>query len=262
MTAFDLYKAGKLADALHAQLQAVKDNPGDPNRRVFLFELSTFAGDLDRARRQIEAVKYDEPERDAAVATYGQLIGAEEKRRRLFSDGLAPQFLADPPEHVTLRLDAVQRLRDKKLAEASELVARANSLAPTLRGELNSKTFEGLRDADDLFAGVLEVMALGNYFWVPLELVEAMVMKPPEFPRDLLWFPAHLETAESAGDVFVPVLYPNSHLAGADDIKLGRANDWQAVEGGMMRGIGARTFLVGDDGMNLLEWRQLQMGRD
>ena len=65
MNASELYKAGKLSDALQAQLQAVKENPGDPNRRVFLFELSAFAGDLDRAVRQIDAVHYGEPERDA-----------------------------------------------------------------------------------------------------------------------------------------------------------------------------------------------------
>src|SRR5438105_3324331 len=158
MNASELYKAGKLSDALQAQLQAVKENPGDPNRRVFLFELSAFAGDLDRAVRQIDAVHYGEPERDAAVDSYRRLLEAEGKRRKVFSDGMAPQFLQDPPEHVKLRLEAVQRLRENKPQEASELVARANALMPALRAALNGKSFEGLRDADDLFAGILEVM--------------------------------------------------------------------------------------------------------
>ena len=89
MNASELFKSGKLQAALDAQIQEVKGNPGDPSRRLFLFELAAFSGDLDRARRQIEAVKYDEAERDTMVIHYRVLLDCEEKRRRLFRDGLA-----------------------------------------------------------------------------------------------------------------------------------------------------------------------------
>src|ERR1700692_2735817 len=95
MNATDLFKQGRLKEALDAQLQEVKAKPGDHGKRLFLFELSAFAGDLDRARRQIDAVKYDDPEQQMATEGYRKLLDGEEKRRRLFRDGVAPKFLGE-----------------------------------------------------------------------------------------------------------------------------------------------------------------------
>jgi type VI secretion system protein ImpE len=187
MNASDLFKAGKLQNALDAQLPEVRTNPADQGKRLFLFELLAFAGDLDRARRQIDAIQYDQPELVAAVLSY-----------------------------------------------------------------------KSLRDCDDLFAGVLEVMAQGGYYWVPLEQIETLTLKPPGFPRDLLWAPARLELADSGGNVFLPVLYPASHEHSDEAIKLGRATDWKEIPDGPVQGVGGRTFLVDEDAISLLEWRKLE----
>ena len=103
MNATELFRSGKLQEAIDAQVREVKTNPVDQGQRLFLFELLVFAGDLDRAGRQIEAIHYDNPELDGAVLAYRQLLDAEKARRRLFHEGLRPQFLAEPPEHVRLR---------------------------------------------------------------------------------------------------------------------------------------------------------------
>jgi len=58
MKAGDLFKVGKLQEAIDLQIREVKANPGDPNRRLFLFELIAFTGDLDKARKQLEAISY------------------------------------------------------------------------------------------------------------------------------------------------------------------------------------------------------------
>jgi type VI secretion system protein ImpE len=114
---------------------------------------------------------------------------------------------------------------------------------------------------DDLFGTVLEVMAHGNYYWLPLEQVETLAMNAPQFPRDLLWIPARLLLTDAAtGDVFLPALYPGSHEHPDDQVKLGRTTDWTATEGAPARGLGLREFLVGDDAVTILEWRELQMG--
>src|SRR5262249_42996516 len=150
MNASELLQAGKLQEAIDAQLKEVKAHAADHGKRIFLFELLAFAGDLDRARRQIDAVKYDDLERDTAVLAYRKLLEAEQARRRLFSDGLQPQFLVAPPEHVRLRLDAVNRLREKRFAEAAEVLAKAAEATPAVQGLLNNKPFTTLRDCDDL----------------------------------------------------------------------------------------------------------------
>jgi type VI secretion system protein ImpE len=258
MNASELFQAGKLQAAIDAQLQVVKANPADPSRRLFLFELAAFAGDLDRAKRQIEAVQYGEMERDAAVAAYRKLIDAEDKRRRLFRDGLAPRFLAAVPEQAQRRLEAVNRLREGRQTEAAALLAGANEQAETLEGTFQGKPFRGFRDADDLFGTVLEVMAHGEYFWVPAEQIDSLALNPPRFPRDLIWMPARLMLKEGEnGEVFLPVLYPQSHEHPDDQVRLGRSTDWKQAEGGPVRGVGARTFLVGEDGVALAEWREL-----
>jgi type VI secretion system protein ImpE len=260
MTASELYKAGKLADALAAQIQDVKAKPADQSRRLFLFELAVFSGDLDRAARQIEAVSYTETERELALAGYRKLLDAEKLRRRLFSESLAPKFLAEPPDHVRIRLEAINRIREGRTTEASELLQKANDLAPPLKGTLNGKAFEGIRDADDLFGPVLEVMAHGNYYWLPLEQVECLALNGPEFPRDLIWTPARLMMTEGEhGEIFIPALYPSSHEHDDEQVKLGRANDWKTLDGGAVLGRGARAYLVGDDASALPEWRELQL---
>jgi type VI secretion system protein ImpE len=82
MNPAELYKAGQLAEAVNAQIGEVKANPADHARRLFLFELLAFAGDWDRARRQIDAVQYNEPDLDIAVLAYRKLLDAEQKRRQ------------------------------------------------------------------------------------------------------------------------------------------------------------------------------------
>jgi type VI secretion system protein ImpE len=261
MNATELFKAGQLQQAIDAQVQVVKSKPADQGARIFLFELLCFAGDLDRAQRQIEAVKYEEMEREAAVLEYRKLLDSERLRRRLFTEGLKPKFFFDPPQHVTLRLEALNCLRDNQPGEAAELVARADQAAPPVKGNLNGQAFDGLRDCDDLFGPILEVMALGEYYWLALEQIDTVAKSQPSSPRDLCWAPARLEVREGpAGDVFLPALYPNSHVHADDQVKLGRMTDWTNPEQGPVRGIGARMFLLGDDAINLLEWRQLQMG--
>src|SRR5262249_39700940 len=106
------FKAGQLQEALDAQLKAVKADPADHGKRIFLFELLVFAGDLERARKQIGLVDYGELEVDAAVLAYNKLLDAEAARRNLFAFGTAPRFFGEVPEHIHWRLDALACLRE------------------------------------------------------------------------------------------------------------------------------------------------------
>lgn len=260
MSTSDLFKAGRLQEAIDAQVREVKANPADHAKRLFLFELLAFAGDLERARRQIDAVNYGEMERDTAVLAYRKLLDAEEVRRRVFREGVMPQFLVPPPQHLGKRLEAVNCLRGNQPAEAARLLKEATAAEPALKGQLNDKPFTILRDCDDLFGPVLEVMAHGDYYWLPLEQVDTLTANAPKLLRDLLWLPGRLEVRNGpAGNVFLPALYPGSHEHPDDQIKLGRLNDWKSSEAGPVRGVGLRMFLVNDDAVSLLELRKLQV---
>lgn len=258
MNASDLYQAGRLRDALHAQLQAVKGDPVDPAKRIFLFELLLFTGDIDRARKHLEAADYNDIKMDSAKQEYRRLLDAEQARRLLFQTSREPGFLAEPPEHVRWRIEALTHLRENRLEAAAQLITRANEAIPQMTGTLNKKPFSGLRDADDVFGSVLEVMAQGRYFWVPLEQVAGLAMNPPKYPRDLFFFPARLSLRDGQeGEVYLPALYPFSHQASEEALQLGRATDWKTPEIGPVQGLGARTFLIGEDLSALADWREL-----
>src|SRR5271168_1343999 len=117
LNASELYKSGRLTEAIAAQTQEVRAAPLDCGMRFFLFELLTFAGDIDRSRRQIEALGYEEVEQASAHSTYCRVVDSERSRRWLFDeldpavaqgllegDRIRPQFLVEPPFHIRLRL--------------------------------------------------------------------------------------------------------------------------------------------------------------
>jgi type VI secretion system protein ImpE len=258
MNAGEHYKAGRLREAIDVQIQEVKANPGDQSRRLFLFELLAFAGDFDRARRQLDAVTYDDPDRNLSVLSYRALLDSEAARRRLFAEGVAPEFFGTPSEHLRLRLEAVARLREDHPEEAAETLARAEEATPPIRGSLNDTAFESLRDADDLLSGVLEVMTQGRYYWVGLDQVSSLAMNPPGTPRDLLYIPARLELPDLAGEIYLPALYPGTYAHPDDQVKLGRLSDWKTYDNGPTLGLGLHTYLRDEDDVSLLEWREFR----
>ncbi len=260
MVASEAYRAGRLGEAIEAQVREVKAHPVDTGARMFLFELLAFAGEYDRARRQIEAIRCEQPAQQAALAAYHGLLDSESARRRLFQEGMPPKFLAEPPAHVRLRLEAVKDLREGRGEEASRRLEEADRLAGTILGTVNGSACEGFRDADGLFGTVLEVFAKDEYYWVPLEQVDSLAMVAPAAPRDLIWVPARIEIQGSNGEVFLPALYPRTAEQTDDALKLGRATDWLETDGGPVLGLGSRQFLMGDGDLNILEWREFRAG--
>jgi type VI secretion system protein ImpE len=100
MEAKQCFEAGNLAGAIEAVTAEVKARPTDTVRRTFLFELLCFAGEFDRAQKQLDAVGQVDSQSEWAVQVYTNILHAERARRRLFRDGLRPEFLLDPPAYV------------------------------------------------------------------------------------------------------------------------------------------------------------------
>ncbi len=263
MTAQELYEKGQLQAAIDAQIADVKAKPGDQSKRLFLFELLCFAGEWDRAQRQMDAMKFEDVELEAAALGYRKLLDSEAARRKVFKEGQRPKFLGESaeapvPNHVRLRLEAIAALRQDKQAEATALLAEAEACTPSLTGTLNGAEFDLLCDADSVLSGVLEVMAQGNYFWVPLSSVAAIGINPPKYPRDLLWIPAQLQTHNGeTGQVYLPALYPLSGEHADESVRLGRMTDWSDKPDAPVVGKGLKMFLAGADAVTILDWREL-----
>ena len=260
MDAGAAFKAGKLAEALSKQTELVKTHPADQSKRLFLFELLAFSGQWDRAARQADAIRYEEVELETAAQGYRKLVESELRRQQWWQAGKAPEFFSPPTAATKLRLEAANLIRGGKPQEAAGLLAQAAGQEPAIAGTLNDKPFTALRDCDDLWGPVIEVMAHGSYYWVPLEQVDTISVTRPKFPRDLLWLPALLSIKDGpAGNVFLPGLYPGSSEHPDDQVKLGRLTDWLGEDGNPVLGVGQHTYLVDEEPIGLWEWEQLTM---
>lgn len=256
-----LLEDGKLDEAIAQLVGGVKARPSDLARRTFLFELLCFAGEWDRAGRQLDAIGHLDggPLAMVGVQAYRNLLEAERRRARLFEAGERPRFPLEPPESVTARLEALDLARAGRGVEAKARIDAAGP-GPEILGDVGGVAFEGLQDADDLLGPVLEVFAPAGYCWVPWEQVQYLAVPPPAGLRDLLWAPAKLASFDGQlGEVFLPCLYPGTAADPDGATRLGRVTDWREQPGGLVRGVGRKLFLVGEEARTLQEIGTIQL---
>lgn len=261
MTPEELFRAGDLKGALAAQTEAVRAKPADAGRRTFLFELLAFAGELDRAEKQLEALATQTSDAEWAVQVYRNILHAERIRRRVFAEGLAPQFLLDPPAYMGHYLQACAHLSRGDYAACRQQLDQGEQQRPPLRAIINGQAWDDVRDGDDLLAPVLELIIQRDYIWLPLEQIRALQVLQPERARDLIWAAVRLELADgSHRSGYTPVLYPGSHMLEDDRLRLGKLTDWRTLESGITLGMGSHTLLAGEGMVGLLDCREVVFG--
>lgn len=261
-TAGALFRAGKLAPAIERAGLAVKKSPGDLGARVLLAELLLLAGNLERADVILDAASEAEPSAAVMVAEFRQLLRADMARRQLRRDGRIPEFLGEPTPAAREILAALVDLRAGDKAAAGQHANEAELLRPRVPGRAGEKSFDDFRDVDDLCAGFFEVLTTtGKYYWIPTERVVTVEFEPPRRARDLAWRRASMSVREGPdGVVYLPAIYGNDDPDLSDDYRLGRATDWREEAGGPVRGVGQRTFLVGEDACGIMDLTTLSFG--
>jgi type VI secretion system protein ImpE len=253
-TAAALLRAGKLDEAVTAAQAAVRKAPTDLNARVLLGELLLFTGNLERADVVLDAASAIDPTTAVVVAEFRQLIRADMARRQLFRDGRIPEMLAEPTETQRLQLAALVAMRAGDPAEAARQAEAAEAARPRTPGCHGDAAFDDLRDADDLLAGSFEVLTTtGKYFWIPTERVLTLEFHAPKRPRDLLWRRASMSVADGPdGEVYLPAIYVADDSM-TDTLRLGRQTDWRQTNGGPVRGVGQRLFIMGEDAVAMMD---------
>jgi type VI secretion system protein ImpE len=259
MNASELYQAGQLREAVTAAVAAVKQHPNDMGRRGLLCELLCFAGDLERADVQLDVIGHQDPQAALGVGLFRQLVRAEQARREFFTSGRVPEFLEPPSGVLRFHVEASIHLREGRPQEAAKILGQAEEERTKLSGTCDGRPFTDLRDLDDLTAPFFETLTSnGKYYWIPMEKVEVIEFRPPARPRDLLWQRVHMVVRGGPdGEVYLPTLYAGSHTDLDDRVRLGRATDWKGGSGEPVRGVGQRTFLVGDDSRPVLEIKEI-----
>src|ERR1700740_1228570 len=91
----ELFRAGRLTDAIKALSAELRDNPTDGRRRTFLFELLCFAGEYERADKQLEVLAQAGPQSEMGVLLYRSALYAERQRQDVFERGEFPSEQAE-----------------------------------------------------------------------------------------------------------------------------------------------------------------------
>jgi len=258
-TAKELLDAGKLAAAIEATTSEVKANPTDVPRRTTLFELLCFAGEWDRAEKQIDVIGQQSMQSAMAVQVYRANIQAERARARLFDAGVAPHFLTEPTPYVDTQLEALAAWRAGDAAGARTLLDKAEEARPSISGSWNGAAFLDFRDYNDPTASVLELIVKDKYVWLPLDQVRRIAIEPPRKLRDLLWIPSRVEARDGTiGEVFLFALYYGSHRHEDEQVRLGRRTEWKDAGHDLYVGSGQRLFLVDEEDRPVLEARTIE----
>ena len=229
----ELYRAGHLTDAIKALSAELRDNPTDVRRRTFLFELLCFAGEYERADKQLEVLAQAGPQSEMGVLLYRSALYAERQRQDVFARGEFPS-------------------------------ASSADDSPGRGGTVNGRSFSNFSDADPRTGAKLEIFAAGNYLLLPLEHVASIEIPPPKKLRDLIWTPAAVRTTPAfkgteLGEVLLPVLAPFSWKHPEEAVRLGRMTLWEKPEGSEYQiPFGQKMWLVDDEEIPFLEMRALE----
>jgi len=264
MTPQQLFAEGRLAEAVARQVAAVADRPDDPAARLFLVELLAFAGRPRDAADHLREIRSDDPGWPASARSFRRLLRAEWRRSVA---GRRPVVLPGPvPRHAKYRWRAVRALRgggfrEPDPAEAVRWVDRADAVTPEVGGFLDGQPFDGLRDADDRFASVLEAVVGGDYVWFPWEAVRRVRLAPANYALDRLLRPAEVRLRDGTEyPAHLPLVYPGSHEA--DGVfAVGLDADRVCPDGGPVRCVGGKLLLAGDeaDEVPLAECRMIEL---
>jgi type VI secretion system protein ImpE len=226
-----LFQAGELDGAIERLGADLRANPMDVRGRTFLFELLCFAGQYDRAEKQLDVIAGANKEAEMGAMLYRSALHAERDRQAMF--------------------------------EKNEGMA-GDGGKPPIAGMFNGQAFASMEDADPRIGARLELFAAGQYTWIPLEHVSQVVMEPPKRLRDLLWAPARVQTGPDfegleLGEVLLPVLAPLSWKSSDPAVRLGRSTDWVELADGRTVPVGQRLFVIDDEAVPILELRDLEI---
>ena len=225
-TSRELFDSGRLNDAIAAVSAELRDNPTDVHRRTFLFEMLCFAGNWERADKQLDLLAGQDKDKRLGALLYRAALSADRTRHEMFEKNAAT-------------VDA----------------------AASGGGTWNGKAFQSIEDADPRIGARLEVLAGENYMWIPLAHIALIEMPAPKRLRDLLWAPATIHTGgafqgSDLGQVLLPVLNPFSWKHSDDAVRLGRVTVWE--EGVPF---GQKMLLVDDEEVPLLALRKLEISQ-
>ncbi len=254
-----LLESGDLSGAIEAVLESVRANPTNIPARIFLFELSCFAGDWDRATKQLDVIGHQDAHAMVGALIFRQNFKAEQDRARYFSDGLQPGILAPPPTYVEDLIQANNRIREGNIGEARALLDAIEEERPAFKAKVNGNDVSDFRDYNDPTMCIFEVIFKDQYVWLPMEQVQKIEFFKPKSLRDLFWIQAQVALVDGTnGEMFIPSLYSGSWKSDNDQVRLGRMTDWRDLGNDLFVGEGLKLFWMDGKDRSILDIENIE----
>jgi len=252
-----LYDAGKLDEAIQQLKNDVKSNPSDVGRRSFLFDLLCFAGDYAGAGKQLDVIAMQSAQAEAGAQVYKNVLVAEQSRRRVFHNGMVPDYLTSPPQYIKNHLEAIKAWNGGREDELGKMLEKSEA-EWQLKGTIDGKPFSQFSECHDLLGPILELIIHDKYIWLPFAQIKQLQIEQPKELRDLLWISTRFELHD--GQVFggyIPIRYIDSETHSDSQVKLARMTDWQTVNDEIYLAVGQRMFMADDEANALLQIREI-----
>jgi type VI secretion system protein ImpE len=218
MNAKELFKAGKVEEAIQVLTASLRNDPTDVRSRTFLFELLSFMGELDRAEKQLDILSDASKEAGMGTLLYRSALQAERLRREMFETKAFPQTDAGSVPKVE---DA-----DPRIGRRMEIYAAGSYLWLPF-AHIASVRMEAPRRVRDLI-------------WIPA------VLKTGAGCGGL-----------DLGEVMIPALTPFAFRHPDNPVRLGRQTVWEEANGALVP-VGQKMLLVDGEEFSILEVRTLE----
>lgn len=254
---------GNLSAAVESALGLVKSNPTAQDARRFLFELSLFSGDWDRADRQLDVIGHQDANSALGSLIFRQNLSAERDRIKFFADGNRPETPDAPTDYINDLFTANDLLREGKTAEARELLDKVEEERPAFPCSVDGESYSDFRDYNELTMCAFEAVIKDVYAWLPFASVKKIQFLERKSLRDVYWPQAEFElTNGTTGELFLPSLYVNTWKNSDDQIRLGRSVDWREVGDDIYVGEGTRVFTMDGKDKALLDIKSIEFNHE
>ncbi|HXF42776.1 MAG TPA: type VI secretion system accessory protein TagJ [Pyrinomonadaceae bacterium] len=251
--------AGNLKGAVEEAIKLVKSNPTNVSARTFLFELSYFSGEWDRAEKQLDAIGHQDANALVGTMIYRQNFKAERDRANFYSHGTRPESAMPFPEYVEDLIKATELVRLGEIAAARELLDKVDENRPEFRVTVNGEGFRDFRDYNDLTMCVFEAFIKDAYVWLPFEHVVSIEFLERKSLRDIFWPQAKFQLVNGiSGELFMPALYVNTWKHENDLVRLGRSVDWRDLGNDLYMGEGAKLYWMSGRDRSLSDIKSIE----
>ena len=235
-----------LSEQLTTLQAEIRANASHAKLRIHLFQLLCVMGNWTRALAQLQVCAQMDAKALPMAQTYREAIRCELLRKEVFQGKRTPQIMGTPPNWIGSMIEALKLDGAKDFSGAAALREAALDEADPSPCLIDGAQCEWLADGDSRLGPVFEVIANGQYYWLPIASCSGIKLDPPVDLRDVVWSPGEVMLPNDGRvAVLIPTRYPGTDELSSDDadvFKCSKRTEWNEVHPGMWFGQGQRVW--------------------